>query len=104
MTILPSQTKKISKEVDVNDADQFSDVIDLATQMTALCKEPLGNYERGAVALAHCQVDHDNPKRFFATADGRVFINPTSTQKIPARKIKPNNAYNGFIYNLSSIT
>lgn len=81
MTILPSQTKKISKEVDVNDQKQFNDVLDLATQMTALCKAPLGNYERGAVALAHCQVDHDNPKRFFATADGRVFINPKILSK-----------------------
>lgn len=81
MTILPSQTKKISQEVNVKDQDQFNDVLNLAVQMAMLCKAPLGNYEKGAVALAHCQVDHDNPKRFFVTTDGRVFINPKILSK-----------------------
>jgi len=81
MTILPSQTKKISQEVDVSDKEQLKEVLDLSIEMTELCKKPLGEKKNGALALAHCQVDHDNPKRFFVALNGEVFINPKILSK-----------------------
>jgi peptide deformylase len=47
----------------------------MASGFIDLCREPLGKY-KFAHALAHCQVDHDDPLRFFVTHDGRVIINP----------------------------
>lgn len=43
--------------------------------MVKLCFEPLGKYPN-ALALAHCQIDHDKPLRFFVMANGEVIINP----------------------------
>lgn len=44
--------------------------------MIELCHKRNGNYP-GAFALAHCQVDHENPLAFFVFSDGRIIINPT---------------------------
>lgn len=70
MRVLPNQCKKHSQPV-----IDFKWCKQLAEEMAKLCKEPLGKYP-SALALAHCQVDHDNPLRFFVLADGEVFINP----------------------------
>jgi len=76
MKILPGQYKKRSIEVDVVDKELMKE----AREMVELCQLPLGK-KPGALALAHCQVDHTNPKRFFVTFDGKVVINPTILSK-----------------------
>jgi len=43
--------------------------------MTALCQQPLGR-KPYAMALAHCQVDHDDPIRLFVLKDGTAISNP----------------------------
>lgn len=70
MKVLPEQCKKKSQPV-VN----FKDIIPIAKQMILLCQRPLNRYP-GALALAHCQVDHDFPLRFFVTSNGEIIINP----------------------------
>lgn len=70
MRVLPNQCKKHSQPV-----EDIKWALHLAKKMQKLCNEPLGKYP-SALALAHCQVDHDNPLRFFVLADGQVIINP----------------------------
>lgn len=70
MEIIPKQCKKHSKKV-----VKFSEIKELIYEMAEICNRPCGKYPR-AHAIAHCQVDHDNPKRFFVLSDGTPIINP----------------------------
>lgn len=75
MKILQGQCEKVSTDVEDPKA-----IKDIAKEMAKLCQEPIGRYRNG-LALAHCQVDHDDPKRFFVYQDGRVVINPVIIKK-----------------------
>ena len=72
MKILLKQCKKQSRKVLKSDYPQIKE---MAGEFIDLCREPLGKYPF-AHALAHCQIDHNDPLRFFVTHDGRVIINP----------------------------
>ncbi len=75
MIILPLQCSKSSRKV-----EDIKDIKPLIEEMVELCKAPVGK-KTGGLALAHCQVDHDNPKRFFVFANGDVVINPVILAK-----------------------
>lgn len=72
MIIIPRQCKKSSRKVEKKDLKRLKKD---AAEMIALCQKPIGRYP-GALALAHCQVDHDDPLRFFVMASGAIIINP----------------------------
>jgi len=74
--LLPGNCKRQSTKVE--DVRKIEPVI---FGMLKLCYRPAGMYDQGAVALSHCQVDHDNPKRFFVMNDGAVYINPIILEK-----------------------
>lgn len=40
-----------------------------------------GYHGRFALSLAHCQIESENPKRFFVDSDMKVYINPVITEK-----------------------
>lgn len=75
MKIIQGQCKKQSLNV-----TNINQIRDLIMPIAELCKMPLGVHD-GALAIAHCQVDHDNPKRFFVFADGQAIINPKILEK-----------------------
>lgn len=72
MQVLSKQVKKHSREVKTSDMKRVKKE---GKEMVELCKKPLGMYPC-AMALAHCQVDHTDPLRFFALRDGRIIVNP----------------------------
>lgn len=72
MKILPGQCKKTSRNVKEEDMEK---VKSLAEGMIELCRQELGIYPY-AYAIAHCQIDHDDPMRFFVGHHGRLIINP----------------------------
>lgn len=43
--------------------------------MAIMCRMPHGPYNGGA-ALAHSQIESEDPLKFFVTADGQIIINP----------------------------
>jgi len=70
MQIIPKQCKRQS--MPVKDIPAIRPLIE---KIAILCNTPLGRYP-GAIAISHCQVDHENPERFFVLANGSVVINP----------------------------
>ncbi|MCK5027371.1 MAG: peptide deformylase [Candidatus Pacebacteria bacterium] len=72
MQILQGQCRKQSRKVLESD---FERIKKLSGEMIDLCRTKLGRYPM-AHAIAHCQVDHNDPLRFFVTYDGMVIINP----------------------------
>jgi len=82
MEILQGQCKRHSQLV-----GDYNEINHLINPMIDLCRRPIGKYPSG-MALAHCQVDHDDPKRFFVFADGEVVINPKIISKIGTTKHK----------------
>lgn len=70
MRILPQQTRKVSGKVKC-----YAEIAHLVSEMFTLCHQPLGHFP-SAIALAHCQVEHRHPKKFFVMHDGEVVINP----------------------------
>ena len=72
MKVIQGQCKQHSRKVEPSD---HSRIKELAEEMTELCASPLGKYQF-AYALAHCQVDHDDPMRFFVDTIGGIYINP----------------------------
>lgn len=68
---------KISREVTEADMDR---VLKDAHILYNLCFVQHGPYP-AAVAMAHSQIDDQDPLRFFVTADKRVIINPVITNK-----------------------
>lgn len=67
----------------VTDAD-LPRVLEEAIVLGTLCRTPLGPYN-GANAVAHNQIDHTDPLRFFVSSSGEVVINPViiSHTKVP---------------------
>lgn len=74
MEIIPGQCKKTAKNV------SNEDIAQAAKEMWRLCHEEAGKYG-SALAIAHPQVDHENPLRFFVTAGGEVIANPIILEK-----------------------
>jgi len=72
MIIIQKHCRKQSRRVEPADYDLIKEI---AGEMIELCRKPLGNYPF-AFAIAHCQVNLDDPLCFFVTNDGRVIINP----------------------------
>lgn len=79
MHIIQNIGKKQSRHVTAGDMERVRALI---PQMHALCLEPLGNHKDGAFALAHCQVDQEDPLRFFVLNDGSCVINPQIVEYI----------------------
>lgn len=52
----------------------------IVPEIVNLCKNKVGKYG-GGYAIAHCQVDKDDPMRFFVIHDGTVIINPVIVEK-----------------------
>ena len=77
MQIILKQCKRHSRKVMKADHEKIKSI---ASDMIDVCRAPLGKYP-SALAVAHCQVDHDDPMRFFVTHDGRVIINPVILAK-----------------------
>jgi len=77
MKILANQCKRPSKLVGEKD---LSVVIEDSGTMHALCYLPLGKF-KSALALAHCQINHENPLRFFVTKQGEIIINPRIVER-----------------------
>ena len=72
MELIQKQCKRSS--VPVCEADIEKVKAD-AKKMLKICKTKYGRYPF-AWAIAHCQVNHDNPLRFFVTIEGKTIINP----------------------------
>ena len=47
----------------------------LVYKMAGLCKKQIGRYA-GGLAIAHCQVEKNNPLTFFVLACGDAIVNP----------------------------
>jgi len=75
VSVLPGQYKRPSLPVNVTGGD-LPYVLAVGKQMHKLCNERIGKYENGGKALAHCQVDHVGPVRFFVLMNGAIVINP----------------------------
>lgn len=73
MKIIQNIGKIQSRKVMAKDIQRVRDSI---TGMVALCHRPLGFHKDGAFALAHCQVNQEDPLRFFVLANGNTIINP----------------------------
>ena len=73
--------KKVSQKVR---SIHFQKIKDESKKMVALCREPRGRYAY-ALALAHCQVESENPLRFFVIREGITVINPVMVNhtKVP---------------------
>lgn len=76
MHIIQRIGKKQSRKVMPED---MARVRSLVPEIHKLCLEPLGTFTNGAYAIAHCQVDQDDPLRFFVLNDGTCVINPRIT-------------------------
>ncbi len=72
MEVLPKQSKKASRAVETKDMKRVKAE---GKEIILLCRQKLGRYPC-ALALAHCQVDHVDPLRFFVFNNGRIIINP----------------------------
>jgi len=68
--------KKVSKEVMAKD---FQVLLDAYQPMVELCNRPRGRYQ-SAYGIAHCQVEAENPLRFFILKDGAMIVNPIITR------------------------
>jgi len=77
LKILQGQTNKESRTVGISELEEVSAA---ALDMKELCNKPCGRYP-SAYAIAHCQVEHEKPLRFFIEKDGNVVINPRILKK-----------------------
>jgi peptide deformylase len=68
--------KQISREVEESDLEK---VIEEAHILYSLCFYQ-HDFRLGGEAVAHSQIDKDNPLRFFVTKDKRIIINPIITR------------------------
>ena len=78
--------KKSSREVTENDVAK---VLELSDEMIALCHKRYG-LNTGAFAIAHSQIDDQDPMTFFVTHDGEIIINPKITRhtNTPIKKLE----------------
>lgn len=72
MPIVQGQCRKQSRPVQKSDLKQVKKD---AKEMFIICNKPLARFPR-AFALAHCQIEHYEPLRFFVLLDGRIIMNP----------------------------
>lgn len=75
--IIPPHKKK-SREV--TDADILRVITDVEI-LFDICFIPVGKYS-GALAMAHPQIDNNDPLRFFVTKDREIIINPVITRRV----------------------
>jgi len=66
-----NEITKISQPV----TDIKNQVIPIIEKMQKLCFVKIGRYP-GALALAHCQIEKENPLTFFVLKTGEAIINP----------------------------
>ena len=67
-----AEIEKLSQPVE-NVKEQVFPYID---QMVGLCSRKIGVHVDGAIALAHCQIEKENPLTFFVFETGEVIVNP----------------------------
>lgn len=81
---LVSPHSKTSREVTDADVPKLDA---LALVMHALCLTPHGCHD-GGYAVAHSQIDDQDPMRFFVTKELEVIVNPrvTGSTKVPCQK------------------
>lgn len=84
MIVLQNISEKLSKKCTPDDIEKV--VKPMMGKMAELCNEPLGNHTSGALALAHCQVDQENPLRFFVLRGGVAIVNPHINERIGKEK------------------
>lgn len=72
---------KVSRDVEEKDLKL---VAKHAKDMHKLCNQKHGRYP-GGLAVAHCQIEKDDPLRFFVTMAGGIVVNPVilARQKYP---------------------
>lgn len=73
-----NEITKLSKAVDVK--QDIPMIQALLPDIIELCKNPIGKFS-GAYAIAHCQVEKENPLTFFVIKTGEVIINPVILTK-----------------------
>ena len=76
--ILKRHPKKVSRKIKESDIET---VLNDSHDLYRICFEPIGNYPRGALAMAHVQIEKDDPLRFFVNKNGEMFINPEIISK-----------------------
>ena len=77
MQIITPPHKKQSRLVKDKDMDKIRELLEPLFQ---LCHKPIGKFP-GGKALCHCQIESDDPLRFFVLADGSAVINPEIVMK-----------------------
>lgn len=70
--ILIPHPKKQSRKVEEKDIEI---VLKDSEDLYRICFEPIGKHS-GALAMAHVQIEADNPLRFFVKKEGIIIINP----------------------------
>lgn len=73
ISILQHIGPKQSRKVEPRDMPH---VRELLPAMAGICQLPHGVFIHGAIALAHCQVDQEDPLRFFVHVEGYAVVNP----------------------------
>ena len=68
--------EKVSKKVEKRD---IKTIIDIKDKLKDLCNLSVGR-NKGALAIAHCQVTKKDPLCFFITNTGEIIINPVITR------------------------
>lgn len=78
MQLLPKQSRHQSQPVPEDRIKEL--VCPLIEEMVELCTQPVGKFP-AAHAIAHCQVEEDNPLRFFVCIEGFAVVNPRIIEK-----------------------
>lgn len=73
--ILNPHPEKFSRSVHLDDIERVEAD---ALELHRICHEPIGLYT-GGQAMAHPQIEEDDPLRFFVKKDGTIIINPIIT-------------------------
>lgn len=73
-----NEIKKLSRPVDVKvDLPKIEAVI---PEIVKICKTHIGKF-KGAYAIAHCQIEPNDPMTFFVLSSGEAIINPVINSK-----------------------
>lgn len=76
-----TQIKKLSSPV----TDIETQVIPLIPEMAMICRKGYGKM-KNIIALTHCQIEQENPLRFFVFRDGVTVVNPEILEVMEASK------------------
>lgn len=76
---------KVARDVTEKDLKK---VFEVGQGMHEACRKPHGVHT-GGMAIAHPQVESEDPMRFFVTRDGDCIINPVITRHTKYKRIKP---------------